>query len=330
MNKKLSGVFTVILMINVLTSNIYAMEHLIDRNDREYSEILSLNDEILDSLNHGLVHSETGKDISEDEFKMEQAFKVYADIELNQAEKVKSSLQEAKYKWQVPVYTDIHTILADITKVTSISEDVPKDVRIELEKNSNQWHVGAIHIFDGQTVNYAETIKDTLEHAGYDPKNYTYEIVSGIPGIRYPTAIVFNSEEKAEFIIPAEPSAARAFEGNWPTAAQNTDLLSASNEENDSSMPLYNYSDVARASRKAGLFGMAVSESRIRVVLLIGIQALRPLVFLPFWSSVYIHLSDLANPGTDGVGDSCLPLLSPAKREIETGSWPTAPYPSIT
>ena len=37
MNKKLSGVFTVILMINVLTFNIYAMEHLIDRNDREYS-----------------------------------------------------------------------------------------------------------------------------------------------------------------------------------------------------------------------------------------------------------------------------------------------------
>ena len=255
MNKKLSGVFTVILMINVLTFNIYAMEHLIDRNDREYSEILSLNDEISDSLNHGLVHSETGKDISEDVLKMEQAFKVYADIKLNQAEKVKSSLQEAKYKWQVPVYTDIHTILVDITKVTSISEDVPKDVRIELEKNSNQWHVGAIHIFDGQTVNYAETVKDALEHAGYDPRNYTYEIVSGIPGIRYPTAIVFNSEEKAEFIIPAEPSAARAFEGNWPTAAQNTDLLSASNEENDSSMPLYNYSDVARASRKAGLFG---------------------------------------------------------------------------
>lgn len=83
MNKKLSGVFTVILMINVLTFNIYAMEHLIDRNDREYSEILSLNDEISDSLNHGLVHSETGKDISEDVLKMEQAFKVYADIKLN-------------------------------------------------------------------------------------------------------------------------------------------------------------------------------------------------------------------------------------------------------
>lgn len=87
MNKKLSGVFTVILMINVLTFNIYAMEHLIDRNDREYSEILSLNDEISDSLNHGLVHSETGKDISEDVLKMEQAFKVYADIELNQAKR---------------------------------------------------------------------------------------------------------------------------------------------------------------------------------------------------------------------------------------------------
>lgn len=32
MNKKLSGVFTVILMINVLTFNIYSQEHLIDRN----------------------------------------------------------------------------------------------------------------------------------------------------------------------------------------------------------------------------------------------------------------------------------------------------------
>ena len=35
---------------------------------------------------------------------------VYKRQELNQAEKVKSSLQEAKYKWQVPVYTDIHTL----------------------------------------------------------------------------------------------------------------------------------------------------------------------------------------------------------------------------
>lgn len=61
MNKKLSGVFTVILMINVLTFNIYAMEHLIDRNDREYSEILSLNDEILDSLNHGWSIQKQGK-----------------------------------------------------------------------------------------------------------------------------------------------------------------------------------------------------------------------------------------------------------------------------
>lgn len=330
MNKKLSGVFTVILMINVLTSNIYAMEHLIDRNDREYSEILSLNDEILDSLNHGLVHSETGKDISEDEFKMEQAFKVYADIELNQAEKVKSSLQEAKYKWQVPVYTDIHTILADITKVTSISEDVPKDVRIELEKNSNQWHVGAIHIFDGQTVNYAETIKDTLEHAGYDPKNYTYEIVSGIPGIRYPTAIVFNSEEKAEFIIPAEPSAAVLLRVTGPLQLRIRICFLLQMKRMTAVCHYIITATLHGHPEKLACLAMAVSESRIRVVLLIGIQALRPLVFLPFWSSVYIHLSDLANPGTDGVGDSCLPLLSPAKREIETGSWPTAPYPSIT
>lgn len=186
---------------------------------------------------------------------MDQAFKVYASIELNHAEKVKSSLQEAKYKWQIPVYTDTHTILVDITKVTSISEDVPKDVRIELEKILNQWHVGAIHIFDDQIVNYAETVKYALENAGYDSKNYTYEIISGIPGIRYPAAIVFNNEEKAEFIIPAERSTTHAFEGDWPTATQNVTPFSASNAKNDNNMPLYYYNDVARASRKSGSLG---------------------------------------------------------------------------
>lgn len=139
--------------------------------------------------------------------------------------------------------------------MTSISKDVPEDVRMELEKNLNQWHVGSIHIFEEQTVNYAETVKAALKNAGYDSENYTYEIVSGIPGIRYPAAIVFNSEEKAEFIIPAEPSAAHAFKGNWPTVVQTVDLPSGPNKDNDSSMPLYDYNDVARASRISNLFG---------------------------------------------------------------------------
>lgn len=40
MNKKIFGVFTVILMMNVLTFNIYATEHLIYSDSHEYSEIM--------------------------------------------------------------------------------------------------------------------------------------------------------------------------------------------------------------------------------------------------------------------------------------------------
>lgn len=260
MSQKSFGIFTLILMLNLFTFNIYATEPMIYSDNREYLEIMSQKNEILDSLNRGSAHLEIGETISEDELKMEQAFKVYANIKLNQAEKVNAALQKANYIWQVPVYTDTHTILIDITKVTSISKDVPEDVRMELEKNLNQWHVGSIHIFEEQTVNYAETVKAALENAGYDSENYTYEIVSGIPGIRYPAAIVFNSEEKAEFIIPAEPSATHAFKGNWPTAVQTAGSLSASNEDNDSSMPLYDYNDVARASKISDLFGFGAVE----------------------------------------------------------------------
>ena len=86
---------------------------MIYSDNREYLEIMSQKNEILDSLNRGSAHLEIGETISEDELKMEQAFKVYANIKLNQAEKVNAALQKANYIWQVPVYTDTHTILIE-------------------------------------------------------------------------------------------------------------------------------------------------------------------------------------------------------------------------
>lgn len=50
-------------------------------------------------------------------------------------------------------------------------------------------------------------METSLRDAGLTPENYTYEFVSGIPGIRYPVAIVFD-EEKALYVIPAKEATA--------------------------------------------------------------------------------------------------------------------------
>ena len=41
------------------------------------------------------------------------------------------------------------------------------------------------------------------------------EIVSGLPGIRYPAAVVFSAEGTPEFIIPVQKATAHAFTGEW-------------------------------------------------------------------------------------------------------------------
>ena len=88
------------------------------------------------------------------------------------------------YKWQIPVYTDGFTILVDITKVTSIPDDIPKDAKETLKDKLNKWTVGAVWVYDAETVDYDNTVTTSLEEAGYNSDEYSYEVVSGLPGIR--------------------------------------------------------------------------------------------------------------------------------------------------
>lgn len=86
----------------------------------------------------------------------------------------------------------------------------------------------------------------------------------GLPGIRYPAAVVFSADGIPEFIIPVQKATAHAFTGEWPTAAENRSTvpsLEVQDGRNDSgtSFPVYYYSDVARASNSWLRYGMGLS-----------------------------------------------------------------------
>ena len=130
---------------------------------------------------------------------MERAYKVYANSELLKTNDFKESLENSYYKWQIPVYTDGFTILVDITKVTSIPDDIPEDAKETLRQKLNIWTVGAVYVYDAETIDYDSTVATSLDKAGYNSDEYSYEVVSGLPGIRYPAAIIFNADEKPEF-----------------------------------------------------------------------------------------------------------------------------------
>lgn len=92
----------------------------------------------------------------------------------------------------------------------------------------------------------------------------TRRSVSGLPGIRYPAAVVFSADGTPEFIIPVQKATAHAFTGEWLTAAENRSTvpsLEVQDGRNDSgtSFPVYYYSDVARASNSWLRYGMGLS-----------------------------------------------------------------------
>ena len=133
-----------------------------------------------------------------------------------------------------------------------------------LKDDLNHWTVGAVYVYKNETVDYNEAVAASLEVAGYDSDKYRYEIVSGLPGIRYPAAVVFSADGIPEFIIPVQKATAHAFTGEWPTAAENRSTvpsLEVQDGRNDSgtSFPVYYYSDVARASNSWLRYGMGLS-----------------------------------------------------------------------
>lgn len=199
----------------------YASEHLIPPEGDEYQEILSMKDDVLSHINHGGARAELNRNVRADEVKIEQAYKVYANSERLKAKDIKDTLETSSYNWQIPVYTDGFTVLVDITKVTSIPDDIPEDAKEMLKDDLNHWTVGAVYVYATETVDYVDTITASLDKAGYNSDEYSYEIVSGIPGIRYPVAVIFNANEEPEFIIPTQKATMHAFHGEWPTVAKN-------------------------------------------------------------------------------------------------------------
>ena len=227
-----------------------------------------MKDEVLYHINYGGARGELNRDVEADEVEMERAYKVYANSELLKTNDVKESLENSYYKWQIPVYTDGFTILVDITKVTSIPDDIPEDAKETLKQKLNIWTVGAVYVYDAETVDYDNTVTTSLEEAGYNSDEYSYEVASGLPGIRYPAAIIFNADEKPEFVIPAQKSTTHAFIGEWPTAAKNREKTATpsnaqnSNNDNINGFSIYYYDDVVRASNFYNQSGIGLSYKK--------------------------------------------------------------------
>ena len=266
--RRITGMFVCISLLLNLSFTSYASERLIPSEGNEYQEILSMKDEVLYHINYGGARGELNRDVEADEVEMERAYKVYANSELLKTNDVKESLENSYYKWQIPVYTDGFTILVDITKVTSIPDDIPEDAKETLRQKLNIWTVGAVYVYDAETIDYDSTVATSLDKAGYNSDEYSYEVVSGLPGIRYPVAIIFNADEKPEFVIPAQKSTTHAFIGEWPTAAKNREKtatpLNAQNSNNDNinGFSIYYYDDVVRASNSYNHSGVGLSYKK--------------------------------------------------------------------
>jgi hypothetical protein len=263
--RRITGMFVCISLLLNLSFTSYASERLIPSEGNEYQEILSMKDEVLYHINYGGARGELNRDVEADEVEMERAYKVYANSELLKTNDVKESLENSYYKWQIPVYTDGFTILVDITKVTSIPDDIPEDAKETLKQKLNIWTVGAVYVYDAETVDYDNTVTTSLEEAGYNSDEYSYEVASGLPGIRYPAAIIFNADEKPEFVIPAQKSTTHAFIGEWPTAAKNREKTATpSNAQNSNinGFSIYYYDDVVRASNSYNQSGIGLSYKK--------------------------------------------------------------------
>lgn len=260
--------FVCISLLLCFSFKSYALERLIPPEESEYQEILSMKDEVLYHIDYGGACTELNRDVKADEVNMKEAYKVYANSELFKTTDIKKSLETSHYKWQIPVYTDGFTILVDITKVTSIPDDIPKDAKETLKDKLNKWTVGAVWVYDAETVDYDNTVTTSLEEAGYNSDEYSYEVVSGLPGIRYPAAIIFNADEKPEFVIPAQKSTTHSFNGEWPTAAANRAKAAIPsntqnrNNDNINGFSIYYYDDVVRASISYHRSGIGLSYKK--------------------------------------------------------------------
>ena len=216
------------------------------------SEILALEDELLETVNYGAARGEMKSDVIIDNIDFDTAYKIYGNSELFDArtsdrDVLSGILNEGEYIWQIPVFIDGSTILVDIVKVTEIPDNIPEDSKEALSEKLNKWSIGATYVYNDRIVDYNDNVIQSLENAGLNPDDYSYVYVSGLPQIRYPAAIVFSN--KAEFIIPAEESTTHAFKNVAEDLIYSNPKAASSNvyrSNHGTGFTLYNFDKVAR------------------------------------------------------------------------------------
>lgn len=281
--------FKITTIIAVLSTILYGSFPAFSGQDtsldpaHEKAEIIALQDEVVHKVNTSGPRSEISRDVTEDDIDFDRAYRVYANSELfdkrtDNKETIKKQLQQGRYLWQIPVFIEDDTVLVDIFKNTEISDDIPERVKESLRETLGQWQVGAMYAYDNRIVDFQTTVKKSLAAVELDAEDYTYEFVSGLPGIRYPIAIVFN-ETKAMYMIPAASTAALAFEEGCETM-EYTALSSnaaSTHENNPNVFPVYHFKEVAKASRNASFFvfgsGIGISpHNAVKQIVLVAIM----------------------------------------------------------
>ena len=164
-------------------------------SDREYEYIKSFDDKVVEHINKGSARSHISRDAVKTD--LGEPYRIFSCNELFERdtaniEEIEDVLEKASYIWQVPVKVGDVSLLIDITKTTEIRDDIPEEAKEKLRENLGKWHIGATYIYGEENVNYVRAVEDSLETYGLNPEDYTYEFVNGIPGIRYPVALVCN------------------------------------------------------------------------------------------------------------------------------------------
>ncbi|ANU50325.2 hypothetical protein ADH76_01040 [Enterocloster clostridioformis] len=261
-------IFTMVtfLSISILCSfNSLAGQKKLINAEYEKSEIEALEDEMIRKINESGPRSELSRDVTENDIDFGRAYRVYANSDLfnkrtDNAEEIKEILQNSHYIWQIPIFIENDTVLVDIYKNTEINDDVPDDIKDKLRETLGQWQVGVIYVYDNRTVDFQESIRESLVAVELNADEYVYEFVSGLPGIKYPVAVVFDQND-ARYIIPAESETARAFEEGTETMQYTASPSNATDSHNKSNngFPVYNFEDVSKASRNASALGLGGS-----------------------------------------------------------------------
>lgn len=242
---------------------------LIDTSD-ERTAIENLTEDIVWEVNNCGALSDLPRSITEEDVDIDKAYKIYSSSDIFSAKtdstsEIKQILNESYSSWQIPIFIEGNTVLSNFSKVTHIDDDLPEDVKERLEEKLDEWSPSSVSTYKNEIVDLVSNVETSLRDAGLTPENYIYEFVSGIPGIRYPVAIVFD-EEKALYVIPAKEATARVFEGDWetvhetnaatPSDATPSNAQPASYNFTGDGFPVYNFDDVSLASRHSKSLGL--------------------------------------------------------------------------